>query len=130
LWCRWHGRWSPRCIGRVPVQRGHEKRGYSGLNGSGPVAYPWLDDIHRASSRNVVQYDHNNPSSVRQLGIVIRAVLEEKELLDAVTSADFTFDEWLKDSRTSTPRKTKALLQRSPRTMSTATVCAKRRSRS
>ena len=44
-----------------------------------------LDDVVLASSRNVVRYDGNNPSSVRQFGLIIRAVLEEKGVLDAVT---------------------------------------------
>ena len=46
----------------------------------------------------MVHYDHNNPSSVRQFGIIIRAVLDEKELLDAATKPDLLFDEWLRAS--------------------------------
>ena len=57
-----------------------------------------FDDTTRSSARNVVQYDPNNPSAVRQFGIIIRAVLDEKELLDAVTKPDPTFDEWLRGS--------------------------------
>ena len=55
-----------------------------------------FDDTTRSSARNVVHYDHNNPSSVRQFGIIIRAVLDEKELLDAATKPDLLFDEWLR----------------------------------
>ena len=57
-----------------------------------------LDDVVLASSRNVVRYDGNNPSSVRQFGLIIRAVLEEKGLLDAVVTPDQSFDEWLRAS--------------------------------
>ena len=57
-----------------------------------------LDDVVLASSRNVVRYDGNNPSSVRQFGLIIRAVLEEKGLLDAVATPDQPFDEWLRAS--------------------------------
>ena len=46
----------------------------------------------------MVQYDHNNPSSVRQFGLIIRAVLEEKDLLESVVSPEQSFDEWLRAS--------------------------------
>ena len=57
-----------------------------------------FDDVQLSSSKSVVRYDGNNPASVRQFGLIIRAVMEEKGVLDAVISADQSFDEWLRAS--------------------------------
>ena len=57
-----------------------------------------FDDVQLSSSKSVVRYDGNNPASIRQFGLIIRAVLEEKGVLDAVILADQSFDEWLRAS--------------------------------